>query len=55
MTLASEQQRGSTGRDFVRRREAVLDAATEIINGQGPDALNLEQVAEVLNLKYQAL
>lgn len=55
MTLPSEQHRGSTGRDFARRREAVLDAATEIINEQGPDALNLEQVADVLDLKYQAL
>lgn len=54
MTLASEKH-GSTGRDFVRRRESVLDAASEIINEQGLDALNLERVADVLHLKYQAL
>jgi AcrR family transcriptional regulator len=55
MTLATEHRRGSGSRDFARRREAVLDAATAIINDQGLDALNLESVAEVLDLKYQAL
>lgn len=54
MKLASEQYR-TARRDFARRREAALDAASEIINDQGFDALNLEHVADALHLKYQAL